>query len=132
MFNFFKKQAPTETEAIRLLNSLALDAKIDTVRNDGILSIMVLITKTGDELIPYVSHRKSISEFIACIEDRISNELPLTRAKDLASLGLPLEAINDSRNELSAAKRLLIDSKMSGLLRWHIDDENNLIVDGVG
>lgn len=73
MFDFFKKKAPTEAESISRLNSLAFEARLETVYEKGIVTaVMVLIDKTGSELAHYVQHKKSVVEFIARIEERIT------------------------------------------------------------
>jgi hypothetical protein len=111
MFDFFKKKPPSETESISRLNSLAAEARLETVHEKGIVTaVMVLIDKTGSELAPYVQHKKSVVEFIARIEERITNEF-------------------DAYDEISTATRLVVDSNISGLLKWHLNQEKNIIVD---
>ena len=131
MFDFLKKKPPSETEIASLLVGLAASARLDTVRNDGVLSVMVLINKAGGELVPYMQHRKSYAEFMARIEERIKNELSDSRSKELAGLGIPIEVFGDDANGISTATRVLIDSKMSGLLKWHVNNEKNIIVNAI-
>lgn len=89
---------------------------------------MILIDRTGSELAPYIQYR-SIAEFIGRIEKRIESELPESRANEFTELGIPIEVLNDMSDELSKAERLLADSQLTGCLKWHLDNEKNIIVD---
>lgn len=130
MFNFFKKKLPSEDESIRYLIDLASTARLQPIRDKGIVfAIMVLIDRTGSELVPYTQYRRGIAEFIGRIEERIESELPESRANEFAELGIPLEVLADKSDELSTAERLLGDSQLTGCLKWHLDHEKNIIID---
>ena len=132
MFNFFKKKLPSEDESIKYLVDLASTARLEPIRDKGIVfAIMILIDRTGSDLAPYTQYRKSIAEFIGRIEERIESELPESRANEFAELGIPIEVLKDKSDEFSRAERLLADSQLTGCLKWHLDLEKNIIIDSL-
>jgi hypothetical protein len=126
MFSIFKK-APDEDESIFICGFLAHKAEIDLLYRDGVPLFLIKVDHVKGKIAPHIKCRKALHAFVERVESRIAEEFPSSQAEDL---GLPVELLEDSTEDITFCERLAVsDSEKRGLFKWSFTKDSRLLIE---